>query len=47
MSVQYRIDGRFYNIRRFMAKTKTSITKFCDLLYQDSYALVAHSAEEM
>ena len=47
VSVQYRIDGKFYNIRRFMAKTKTSITKFRELLYADDCALVAHSAEEI
>ena len=46
-SVQHRKDGKFYNIRRIMAKTKTSITKFCELLYADDCALVAHSAEEM
>ena len=47
VSVPYRMDGKFYNIRRFMAKTKTSITKFRDLLYADDCALVAPSAEEM
>ena len=47
VSVPYRMDGKFYNIRRFMAKTKTSITKFRELLYADDCALVAHSTEEM
>ena len=39
VSVQYRIDGKFYNIRKFMAKTKTSITKFRELLYADDVLL--------
>ena len=47
VSVQYRIDGKFCNIRRFMANTKTSITKVRELLHADNCAPVAHSAEEM
>ena len=46
VSVQYRMDGKFYNIWRFMAKTKTS-NKFRELLYADGCTLVAHSAEGM
>ena len=43
VSIRYRMDGRFYDLRRLRAKTKTCEALITDLLYADDCALVAHS----
>ena len=47
MSVQYRMDGNLYNLRRLLAKSKTLVATFMDLLSADDYALVAQSADDI
>jgi hypothetical protein len=47
IQVQYRIDGRFYNIRRFSSKSKSAMEIIRELLFADDCSLVAHSLEEL
>ena len=45
--VCFRTTGGLFNIRRFTAKTKTSLVKICELLFADDCALVSHSIVEL
>ena len=39
----YCLDGSLFNLRRLHAHTKTLKQLFCDLLFADSTALIAHT----
>lgn len=44
ITIQYRLDGSLFNIRRFQARTKVSSTQIIELQYADDCAIIAHDA---
>ena len=47
ISIEYRLDGSLFNVRRLQAHTKTSINHILELQYADDCALVAHTPEAL
>ena len=47
ISIRYRFDGQFYDLRRLRARTKISAALIRDLLYADDCALVALSEGDL
>ena len=43
ISIEYRLDGNLFNIRRLQAHTKALINQILELQYADDCALVAHT----
>lgn len=43
IKIRYRMDGRFFDLKRLKAKTKVTETLIRDFLYADDCALAAHS----
>lgn len=47
VSIEYRLDGSLFNIRRLQARTKTSLAKILELQYADDCAIIAHTPEDL
>lgn len=47
IQMEYRLDGRLFNIRRLKARAKTTISQLVDLQYADYAALMSHTSESM
>ena len=47
ITIRYRTDGRFFDLRRLKAHTKVRHALVRDLLYADDCALVAHSEQDL
>lgn len=47
VSLEYRLDGNLFNIRRLQAKTKLQSVHILELQYADDCALVAHTPEAL
>ena len=47
VDIDYRLDGRLFNLSRLKAKTKVTKTTVIDLQYAYHCAIIAHTAEEL
>ena len=47
VSVQFRLDGSLFNLRRLQTKTKNTLVNIQELQYADDCALLAHSPAAM
>jgi hypothetical protein len=47
ITVDFRLDGNLFNIRRFQAATKISVMRVLELQYADDCVFVAHTPEEL
>ena len=45
--IRFRTDGSFFNLRRFLARTKTIEEFITELLFAKDYALLAHTEETL
>ena len=45
--IRYRTDGRLFNLNRFKAKSKVTLTTIVELQYADDNAIAAHTAEDL
>ena len=46
-TIRYRIDGRFFDMRRLKGNTKVQEALVRDFLFADDCALAAHSEEDL
>jgi len=47
VEIEYRLDGRLFNMSHLKAKTKVTKTAVIDHQYVDGCAILAHTAEEL
>lgn len=47
ITIDFRLDGNLFNIRRFQATTKVSAIRVLELQYADDCMLVAHTPEDL
>lgn len=47
ITVDFRLDGNLFNIRRFQASTKVSAMQVLELQYADDCMLLAHTPEDL
>ncbi|XDV49726.1 hypothetical protein PO909_018920 [Leuciscus waleckii] len=47
ITVDFRLDGNLFNIRRFQAATKISVMRVLELQYADDCVFVAHTPEDL
>lgn len=47
VTIQYRLDGSLFNLRRLQARTKVFTTQITELQYADDCAIVAHDPDSL